>query len=60
MPQYDFKCDVCEDSTVEMHLSLDLTERPNCDRCGNAMTKVFTPPAVHFKGGGWGGDHVKS
>jgi hypothetical protein len=22
---------------------------------GNYMTKVYTPPAVQFKGGGWGG-----
>ena len=55
MPKYDFKCDICEDSIVEMHLAYDVTERPNCDRCGNPMSKVFTPPAVQFKGGGWGG-----
>ena len=54
MPRYDFTCVPC-DSTVEMHLSVDSADRPACDRCGSFMTKVWTPPAVHFKGGGWGG-----
>jgi putative FmdB family regulatory protein len=54
MPKYDFTCVPC-DSTVEMHLAFDSTDRPACDRCGNFMTKVWTPPAVQFKGGGWGG-----
>jgi len=46
MPKYDFKCDTCEGSLVEMHLTFDSTERPNCDRCGNAMSKVFTCKVV--------------
>lgn len=33
----------------------DATERPQCATCGEFMIKSFTPPAVHFKGGGWGG-----
>jgi putative FmdB family regulatory protein len=60
MPNYDFKCDTCSGSIVEMHLAFDALERPACDVCGNPMSKVFTPPAVQFKGGGWGGDHVQS
>ncbi len=56
MPRYDFKCDYCEGSIVEMHLAFDATEKPVCDRCGYDMIKVMTPPAVHFKGGGWGGE----
>jgi putative FmdB family regulatory protein len=55
MPKYDFKCDTCEGSIVEMHIAFESNERPNCDRCGSPMSKVFTPPAVQFKGGGWGG-----
>ena len=55
MPKYDFKCDSCEGSVVELHLTFDSTDRPSCDRCGNPMSKQFTPPAVQFKGGGWGG-----
>jgi len=54
MPKYDFSCMHC-DKTVEMHLTFDSTERPICETCGNFMIKVYTPPAVQFKGGGWGG-----
>jgi len=55
MPKYDFKCDICEGSVVEMHIAFESNDRPSCDRCGNLMSKVFTPPSVQFKGGGWGG-----
>jgi putative FmdB family regulatory protein len=54
MPNYDFKCNTC-DNTVEMHMAFDATERPLCSTCKGPMTKVYTPPAVQFKGGGWGG-----
>lgn len=54
MPKYDFTCLLC-DSTVEMHLAFDSTDRPACEKCGEFMIKVYTPPAVQFKGGGWGG-----
>lgn len=54
MPTYDFVCLVC-DKTVEMRMAHDATDRPQCETCGSHMTKVYTPPAVHFKGGGWGG-----
>jgi len=54
MPKYDFTCMTC-DKTIEMHMSFDSTERPVCKKCGNFMVKAFTSPAVHFKGGGWGG-----
>lgn len=54
MPKYDFVCLVC-DKSVEMHLAYDSINRPTCETCGNFMTKAYTPPAVHFKGGGWGG-----
>jgi hypothetical protein len=54
MPKYDFTCLPC-DSTVEMHFAFDSTNRPSCEKCGEFMIKVYTPPAVQFKGGGWGG-----
>mgnify|MGYP006281219377 FL=1 len=54
MPTYDFVCLAC-DKTVEMLMAVDATDRPQCETCGNFMNKVYTPPAVHFKGGGWGG-----
>jgi putative FmdB family regulatory protein len=54
MPKYDFTCVPC-DKTVEMHASYGATDLPICESCGCKMIKVYTPPAVHFKGGGWGG-----
>jgi len=54
MPKYDFTCTYC-DSTVEIHQVMTITDRPTCSLCGYFMVKVWTPPAVHFKGGGWGG-----
>ena len=47
----------CE-SVVELIITDD--PFPKCEKCDVTLTKVFTPPAIHFKGGGWGGDHVKS
>ena len=54
MPKYDFVCVPC-DRSVEMHLTFDSTSFPECENCGKRMTKVYTPPSVQFKGGGWGG-----
>ena len=54
MPNYDFVCTQC-DRTVEIHMVHDATDSPICELCGNFMIKCFTPPAIHFKGGGWGG-----
>ena len=53
VPKYDFTCMKC-DTTVEMHIGFDDVHRPVCEKCGEFLTKVWTPPAVHFKGGGWG------
>lgn len=54
MPRYDFTCMEC-DKTVEKEMVFNSNEMPVCESCGNFMIKVFTPPAIHFKGGGWGG-----
>jgi putative FmdB family regulatory protein len=54
MPKHDFVCMSC-DKTVEMHMTFDAVTPPECESCGNRMSKVWTPPSVHFKGGGWGG-----
>jgi putative FmdB family regulatory protein len=54
MPIYDFKCDKCE-SVVEMHMVHDSTIAPICNQCSGTMSKNWTPPAIIFRGGGWGG-----
>jgi|FreactTroBogLake_1042271.scaffolds.fasta_scaffold00179_10 putative FmdB family regulatory protein len=54
MPTYDFQCPKCN-TQVEMHFGYDSTHAPICVECGGTMNKNYTPPAVIFRGGGWGG-----
>ena len=55
MPTYQFTCNDCGDIALQS-FSFDV-EAPsvNCGHCGSIMRKEFTPPAIHFKGDGWGG-----
>jgi len=60
MPTYQYRCP--EHTGEEAEKFLDITERyinpvnhPACPVCEQPMRRVFTPAAVHFKGGGWGG-----
>ena len=55
MPTYQFTCNDCNDVVLQS-FSIEI-EAPtvNCGHCGSIMRKEFTPPAVHFKGDGWGG-----
>lgn len=54
MPKYDFSCLNC-DTTVELEFGFNETPRPQCEKCGEFLNRVYTAPAAHFKGGGWGG-----
>lgn len=54
VPNYEYTCMPCDTSEV-VHQTYDSTVLPACSTCGECMVKVFTPPAVHFKGQGWGG-----
>ena len=54
MPTFDFKCNLC-DGVVELRIVEGDDPFPKCEKCDVTLTRVYTPPAVHFKGGGWGG-----
>jgi putative FmdB family regulatory protein len=54
MPTYDFICDSCGD-IVTQSFAYDVEPKINCGHCACPMRKVFSAPAVHFKGEGWGG-----
>lgn len=54
MPNYDFQCPMCE-KVIELYIDYSADEFPKCSECDITLTKMFTPPAIHFKGGGWGG-----
>ena len=56
MPNYNFVCRMC-DREYELYVGYDQDEFPKCEDCSITLSKVFTPPAIHFKGGGWGGNH---
>lgn len=56
MPNYNFVCRMC-DKEYELYVGYDQDEFPKCETCDITLSKVFTPPAIHFKGGGWGGNH---
>jgi len=48
MPLYDFKCNYCN-SVIE----IDNPNPPMCTTCGNTMARIWSAPAVHFKGTGF-------
>jgi putative FmdB family regulatory protein len=52
MPLYEYRCTKCGERTeVLQHLSdAPLAE---CLRCGGALEKVISAPALQFKGSGW-------
>ena len=54
MPTYQFTGADCGDTGIQA-FTYDQEPTINCGHCGSIMRKEFTPPAIHFKGGGWGG-----
>jgi len=55
MPTYSYKCKQCNDILDVTHR---ITDTPTiiCGGCGYDRVKVFTSPAAHFPGSGWGSD----
>lgn len=56
MPKYTFKCGHCGDTedvfwSIVSHID---SVTPICETCEKPMSRVFTAPAVVFRGGGWG------
>ena len=52
MPTYDYVCQNCGHAMEVMH-SVHGHGPASCPKCGGAMKRAFSPPAVHFKGTGW-------
>jgi putative FmdB family regulatory protein len=48
MPLYDFKCQCCNEV-----IEIDEPVPPPCNTCGNTMLRIWSAPAVHFKGSGF-------
>ena len=52
MPRYDYECNDCL-KRVEIEHNFDDVRSRDCEGCGGMLFKVFTAPAVHFKGTGF-------
>lgn len=52
MPTYEFKCDVCQMSQAVDGSMHGETLAPLC--CGQLCSRVWSAPAISFKGDGWG------
>lgn len=52
MPIYEYACQSCQ-HRFEVKQRFSDPPVSNCARCGNAVTKVISPPAIMFKGSGW-------
>ncbi len=52
MPIYEYECDACHD---RFELMQKFSDKPvkRCPKCGGAVHKVLSPPALVFKGTGW-------
>ena len=54
MPSYTYRCQQC---VRDHEIRSSINERPEniiCPDCGVDATRIFTPPALEFRGTGWG------
>lgn len=59
MPTYDYRCTVCG-RMVEVAHGIHESGPNACASCGAAMRKAVSPPAIHFRGGGWAKKDARS
>lgn len=52
MPIYEYACQSCQ-HRFEVKQSMSDPPVTSCARCGQAVTKVISAPAIMFKGTGW-------
>ena len=52
MPIYEYECESCDE---RFELMQKFSDKPvkKCPKCGGAVHKVLSPPALLFKGSGW-------
>lgn len=54
MPTYEYICDCGYRESVMRHYDDPETDYI-CSDCSSKMSRLWTAPGIHFKGGGWGG-----
>lgn len=52
MPIYEYECDACHQRFERLQRLSD-PAMTACPRCGGAVHKQFSVPALQFKGSGW-------
>ena len=52
MPIYEYQCGSCE-YRFEVKQGFNDAPLTTCGRCGGAVTKLISAPAIMFKGDGW-------
>ena len=52
MPLYEYRCDSCH-KLREVIQKFSDPPLSVCEECGGELTRLFSPPSLHFKGSGW-------
>jgi putative FmdB family regulatory protein len=52
MPLYEYQCEVCE-HRFEVIQKFSDPPVETCQKCGGAVRKLLSSPAIQFKGSGW-------
>lgn len=52
MPIYEFRCKKCN-AYLEVYQKFSDKQPKRCRKCGGALEKLISAPAVQFKGEGW-------
>lgn len=52
MPLYEYQCDAC-DHRFEVIQKFSDAPIETCPKCGGAVKKLLSSPAIQFKGSGW-------
>lgn len=52
MPLYEYQCTECEER-IEIIQKISDPPYTHCPKCGGAMRKLLSSPAIHFKGSGF-------
>ncbi len=52
MPLYEYECEQCSERVEVIQKSSD-TPYEHCPKCGGGMKKLFSAPAIQFRGSGF-------
>jgi putative FmdB family regulatory protein len=52
LPLYEYRCEQCG-SRIEKIQKFSDPPLATCEKCGGALTRLLSAPAIQFKGSGW-------